>query len=67
MRHYDELKSLESITGDDGKVIVSAQQRRQQTMEHLIHSTANNDATFELPHPTDVGWGFYGLTPVKPR
>ena len=22
---------------------------------------------FELPHPTDVGWGFYGLTPVKPR
>ena len=21
----------------------------------------------ELPHPTDVGWGFYGLTPVKPR
>ena len=21
----------------------------------------------ELPHPTDVGWGFHGLTPVKPR
>ena len=19
------------------------------------------------PHPTDVGWGFHGLTPVKPR
>lgn len=24
MHHYDELKSLESITGNDGKVIVSA-------------------------------------------
>ena len=22
---------------------------------------------FERPHPTDVGWGFYGLAPVKPR
>lgn len=22
---------------------------------------------FEQPHPTDVGWGFHGLTPVKPR
>ena len=22
---------------------------------------------FELPHPTCVGWGFYGLMPVKPR
>ena len=21
----------------------------------------------ERPHPTDVGWGFYGLAPVKPR
>ena len=47
MRHYDELKSLESITGDDGKVIVSAPQRRQQKMERLIHSTANNDATYK--------------------
>ena len=47
MRHYDELKSLESITGNDGKVIVSAQQRRQQKMERLIHSTANNDATYK--------------------
>lgn len=23
--------------------------------------------SFERPHPTDVGWGFYGLAPVKPR
>ena len=23
--------------------------------------------TLERPHPTDVGWGFYGLAPVKPR
>ena len=30
IRHYDELKSIESITGNDGKVIISAQQRRQQ-------------------------------------
>lgn len=30
VRHYDELKSLNNITGDDGKVIISAQQRRQQ-------------------------------------
>ena len=22
---------------------------------------------FEQPHPTDVGWGFHGLAPVKPR
>ena len=22
---------------------------------------------FERPHPTDVGWGFYWLAPVKPR
>lgn len=21
----------------------------------------------EQPHPTDVGWGFHGLAPVKPR
>ena len=28
IRHFDELKSLESITGDDGKVIISAQQRK---------------------------------------
>ena len=47
IRHYDELKSLESITGDDGKVIISAQQRRQQKMERLIHSTANNDAVYK--------------------
>ena len=47
IRHYDELKSLESITGDDGKVIVSAQQRRQQKMERLIHSTANNEAVYK--------------------
>ena len=47
IRHFDELKSLESITGDDGKVIISAQQRRQQKMERLIHSTANNDAVYK--------------------
>lgn len=47
IRHYDELKSLESITGDDGKVIVSAQQRRQQKMGRLIHSTANNEAVYK--------------------
>ena len=47
IRHYVELKSLESITGDDGKVIISAQQRRQQKMERLIHSTANNDAIYK--------------------
>ena len=64
IRHYDELKSLESITGDDGKVIISAQQRRQQKMERLIHSTASNDAVYKRfdkefyllghrkPHPT---------------
>lgn len=23
--------------------------------------------SLERPHPTDVGWGFYGLAPVKPR
>ena len=43
IRHYDELKSIESITGNDGKVIISAQQRRQQKMERLIHSTANSE------------------------
>lgn len=47
MHHYDELQSLESITSDDGKVIISAQQRRKQKMERLIHSTANNDATYK--------------------
>ena len=47
IRHFDELKSLESITGDDGKVIISAQQRRQQKMERLIHSTENNDAVYK--------------------
>lgn len=26
-----------------------------------------NNGKFELPHPTDVGWGFHGLAPVKPR
>ena len=64
IRHYDELKSLESITGDDGKVIISAQQRRQQKMERLINSTASNDAVYKRfdkefyllghrkPHPT---------------
>ena len=46
IRHYDELKSIESITGNDGKVIISAQQRRQQKMERLIHSTAINDAVY---------------------
>ena len=64
IRHFDELKSLESITGDDGKVIISAQQRRQQKMERLINSTASNDAVYKRfdkefyllghrkPHPT---------------
>ena len=47
MRHYDELQSLEGITGNNGKVIISAQQRRQQKMERLIHSTANNDAIYK--------------------
>ena len=47
VRHYDELKSLDNITGDDGKVIISAQQRRQQKIERLIHSTANNDAVYK--------------------
>ena len=47
IRHYDELKSLGSITSDDGKVIISAQQRKQQKMERLIHSTANNDAVYK--------------------
>lgn len=47
IRHYGELKSLESITGNDGKVIISAQQRRQQKIERLIHSTANNDAVYK--------------------
>ena len=47
IRHCDELKSLESITDDDGKVIISAQQRRQQKMERFIHSTANNDAIYK--------------------
>lgn len=26
-----------------------------------------NVPILERPHPTDVGWGFYGLAPVKPR
>ena len=26
-----------------------------------------NFLILERPHPTDVGWGFYGLAPVKPR
>ena len=47
IRHCDELKALESITGDDGKVIISAQQKRQQKMERFIHSTANNDAVYK--------------------
>ena len=25
------------------------------------------EVKLERPHPTDVGWGFYGLAPVKPR
>ena len=45
------------------------------TMLH-IYPTANMDysvltdrekSILERPHPTDVGWGFYGLAPVKPR
>ena len=26
-----------------------------------------NVPILEQPHPTDVGWGFHGLAPVKPR
>lgn len=30
--------------------------------------TFSYDLSFlNKPHPTDVGWGFHGLTPVKPR
>lgn len=33
------------------------------------HHVLGKHTAFKLerPHPTDVGWGFYGLAPVKPR
>ena len=33
----------------------------------VILFVINAVTDFERPHPTDVGWGFYGLAPVKPR
>lgn len=47
MAHYNELSALEDIKGDDGTVIISAQQRRQGKMERLIHTTANNTAEYD--------------------
>ena len=36
--------------------------------EHVIGTYGNIYLLqFEQPHPTDVGWGFHGLAPVKPR
>ena len=57
---------------------IKPQVQKKSFIEKLIHSTKSNpnpkypfdikgSEFFELPHPTDVGWGFYGLTPGKPR
>ena len=43
----------------------------QISLLDLIYNTCkaieNLLSKLERPHPTDVGWGFYGLAPVKPR
>lgn len=41
---------------------LSADERLFISRAISLHCTA-----LERPHPTDVGWGFYGLAPVKPR
>ena len=43
----------------------------QISLLDLIYGTCKSVekllSELERPHPTDVGWGFYGLAPVKPR
>ena len=40
---------------------------RSEKLNDGIYSTSESIIVFEQPHPTDVGWGFHGLTPVNPR
>ena len=58
-RGYDKLNKIMRIT----------ERMYNAGVRHCIKqlNELKKDVWFELPHPTDVGWGFHGLAPVKPR
>ena len=50
--------------GPENKIYIISNDIFFGNKEELIRFLAR---ALERPHPTDVGWGFYGLAPVKPR
>lgn len=61
------IEPLSNTIGDDYECKLLNETAFGHNIEYVLNVEHTESGKLELPHPTDVGWGFYGLTPVKPR